>query len=57
MQNGHIESFNSRLHDECLNANWFRTLFEARHKIAYCGMTTRLCAHTAAWRTEHATEP
>ena len=35
MQNGHIESFNGRLRDECLNANWFRNLFEARHKIAY----------------------
>jgi len=35
MQNGHIESFNGRLRDECLNANWFRNLFDARHKIAY----------------------
>jgi Integrase core domain len=35
MQNGHGESFNGRLRDECLNANWFRNLFEARHKIAY----------------------
>jgi hypothetical protein len=35
MQNGHIESFNGRLRDECLNANWFRNLFEARHKIAF----------------------
>ena len=23
MRNGHIESFNGRLRDECLNANWF----------------------------------
>jgi putative transposase len=23
MQNGHIESFNGRFRDECLNANWF----------------------------------
>lgn len=30
MQNGHIESFNGRPRDECLNANWFRNLFEAR---------------------------
>jgi putative transposase len=34
MQNGHIESFNGRLRDECLNANWFRNLFEARGRIA-----------------------
>jgi putative transposase len=34
MQNGHVESFNGRLRDECLNANWFRNLFDARHKIA-----------------------
>lgn len=34
MQNGHIESFNGRFRDECLNANWFRNLFEARYKIS-----------------------
>ncbi len=33
MQNGHVESFNGRLRDECLNANWFRNLAEAREKI------------------------
>ncbi len=33
MQNGHVESFNGRLRDECLNANWFRNLFDALHKI------------------------
>jgi putative transposase len=26
MQNGHIESFNGRFRDECLNANWFLSL-------------------------------
>jgi putative transposase len=26
MQNGHVESFNGRLRDECLNTSWFRTL-------------------------------
>ena len=26
MQNGHVESFNGRLRDECLNASWFRNL-------------------------------
>jgi putative transposase len=34
MQNGHVESFNGRFRDECLNANWFRNLFDARTKIA-----------------------
>ena len=33
-QNGHIESFNGRLRDECLNANWFVGLRDARQKIA-----------------------
>lgn len=40
MQNGHVESFNGRLRDECLNASWFRTLAEAREKIG-------------AWMTEY----
>ena len=40
MQNGHIESFNGRLRDECLNANWFRNLVDARAK-------------TTAWREEY----
>lgn len=30
MQNGHVESFHGRLRDECLNANWFRTLNDVR---------------------------
>jgi putative transposase len=34
VQNSHIESFNGRFRDECLNASWFRNLFEARHRIA-----------------------
>ena len=33
MQNGHVESFNGRFRDECLNHNWFRTLADARDKI------------------------
>lgn len=40
MQNGHIESFNGRLRDECLNANWFQNMADARAKIA-------------AWREEY----
>src|SRR5207248_4101471 len=34
MQNGHIESFNGRLRDECLNPSWFRNPFDARGRIA-----------------------
>jgi putative transposase len=33
MQNGHIESFNGRLRDECLNHHWFKTLADAKQKI------------------------
>ncbi len=40
MQNGHVESCNGRLRDECSNANWFRNLADARAKIA-------------AWRDEY----
>jgi putative transposase len=43
MQNGHIESFNGRLRDECLNANWFHNLADARRKIE-------------AWRDEYNSE-
>jgi putative transposase len=40
MKNGHVESFNGRLRDECLNASWFWNLWDARRKIA-------------AWREEY----
>jgi putative transposase len=33
MQNGYVESFNGRFRDECLNANWFTTMADARHNI------------------------
>jgi putative transposase len=33
MQNGYVESFNGRFRDECLNANWFATMADARQKI------------------------
>jgi putative transposase len=33
MQNGRIESFNGRLRDECLNANWFQSIGQAKEKI------------------------
>jgi len=31
--NAFVESFNGRLRDECLNANWFLSLADARTKI------------------------
>jgi putative transposase len=33
-QNGYIESFNGRLRDECLNQEWFTSLFHARCVLA-----------------------
>jgi putative transposase len=33
VQNAYVESFNGRLRDECLNANWFTSLSDARHRI------------------------
>jgi len=33
VQNAYAESFNGRLRDECLNANWFTSLSDARRKI------------------------
>jgi putative transposase len=34
IQNAHVESFNGRLRDECLNTQWFRNLWHARRQIA-----------------------
>jgi putative transposase len=34
MQNGHVESFHGKLREECLRANWFSNLFDARFKIS-----------------------
>jgi putative transposase len=33
VQNGTVESFNGRFRDECLNANWFVNLADAKRKI------------------------
>ncbi|MEQ1949668.1 MAG: IS3 family transposase [Bryobacteraceae bacterium] len=33
VENAYIESFNGRLREECLNASWFRNLFDARQQI------------------------
>jgi hypothetical protein len=40
VQNGHVESFNGRFRDECLNPSWFLNLADARRKIE-------------AWRKEY----
>jgi putative transposase len=32
-ENGHIESFNGRMRDECLNQNWFVDVADAKEKI------------------------
>lgn len=34
VENAHIESFNGRLREECLNVNWFRNLLDARRRLA-----------------------
>lgn len=34
MQNAYVESFNSKLREECLRVSWFQNLFEARRIIA-----------------------
>ena len=33
VQNAHVESFNGKLRDECLNVSWFRNLWQARVRI------------------------
>ncbi len=33
IENAHVESFNGKFRDECLNENWFISLDDARHKI------------------------
>jgi putative transposase len=43
VENAHVESFNGKLRDECLNVNWFRNLWQARARID-------------AWRKEYNSE-
>ena len=52
MQNGHVESFNGRFRDECLNHNWFTTLTDARKRSSGGVWNTTGSGHTAAWRIE-----
>ena len=51
MQNGHVESFNGSLRDECLNANWFRNLLDARPRSRPGEMSTMANGPTAVWVT------
>src|ERR1700690_2612489 len=43
VENAHVESFNGKLRDECLNVSWFRNLWQAR-------------ARMGAWRKEYNSE-
>jgi hypothetical protein len=49
MQNGHVESFDGRLRDQCLNANWFRNLMDARAKITPGEMSAMANGPIAVW--------
>ncbi|MCU1337794.1 MAG: Mobile element protein [Bryobacterales bacterium] len=55
MQNGHVESFNGRLRDECLNANWFRNLIDAKQKISAWRDEYNSERPTVVWATERPT--
>ena len=43
IENAHVESFNGKLRDECLNVSWFRNLWQTRARID-------------AWRREYNSE-
>src|SRR6266436_6247493 len=53
--NAYVESFNGRLRDECLNANWFLSLADAKAKIeAWRRHYNESRPHTAlGWLTPH----
>ena len=53
--NAYVESFNGRLRDECLNANWFLSLTDAKAKIeAWRRHYNESRPHTAlGWLTPH----
>ena len=52
-QNSFVESFNGRFRDECLNANWFENLADAKRKIEAWRVEYNEPARTAAWPTAH----
>jgi putative transposase len=48
IENALVESFNGRLREECLNASWFRNLFDARRQIeAWRDQYNRVRPHSA----------
>jgi putative transposase len=49
VQNAFIESFNSKLRDECLNEHFFFGLTEARHLIEAWRQDYNSSGHTAVW--------
>jgi len=51
VQNAHIESFNGRLRDECLNANWFTHWPMLARRSRPGGLNTMANGRTAAWIT------
>ena len=53
MQNGHVESFNGRMREECLNVSWFGNLFEAREKIAVWRKSITKNVRILAWGIGH----
>jgi len=48
-QNAYGESFHSRFRDECLNAELFANVAEAKVVIEQCAVTTTRSGRTAAW--------
>jgi putative transposase len=51
--NGFIEAFNSKLRAECLNANWFMDLADARGNWRLGAETTTRSGHTARSHTTY----
>jgi putative transposase len=49
VQNAFVESFNGKFRDECLNANWFRSLADATERIERWRRTTTATVRTAPW--------
>ena len=51
VQNAYVESFNGRLRDECLNANWFTNLRDARRKVETWRLDYNQQVCVAHWTT------
>ena len=51
VENGHIESFNGRLRNECLNVELFWSIEDARAKLERWRWTTMSTGRTAHWQT------